>query len=82
MANDAAFISRFPELTGRAMPYEEYKKRHAGTGCTECAWGTAMAMIIQNETINNPGFRTKLMRELQATNIRIMKDGRLLNFDT
>lgn len=63
------------------MTYETYKTKHSGTGCTECAWGSAMATIIQNETINNASFRSRLMKDLQATNIRIMKDGRLLSFD-
>jgi len=80
LASDTGFLTRFPELTGRAMPYEEYRKGHSGTGCTECTWGSAMAEIIQNETINNPGFRNRLLRDLQASNIKILKNGRIHSF--
>jgi hypothetical protein len=81
LANDPAFANRYPELQGRVMPFEEYKKQHVRTGCSECTWGTAMAMVIQNETINNQGFRNRLMKDLLVTNLRIMKDGRILSFD-
>lgn len=41
-----------------------------------------MAEIIQNEAINNHSFRNRLIRDLQASNIKILKNGKIYSFST